>query len=139
MNLQLQYVPLAHAAQTWPLVENEIARMLEFGPCDHTLDQMRMQVCTGNWSLLVFVDADEANKIVGALLVHFQHFPNDRVAFITAAAGKGFFNKNGYKQLTDYLKAEGATRIQSYTRPSMARLSRICGMTAVTTLMDAPL
>ena len=139
MNLQLQFVATEYTAQVWPLVEKEIARMVEYGPCDHTLDQMKMQVCTGNWTLLVYIDADDDEKIVGALLVHFQQYPNDRVAFVTAAAGKGFFNKEGYRQLSDYVKARGATRIQSYTRPSMSRLARRCGMTEVATLMDAPI
>lgn len=137
MSVYLRSVAFEYAAQTWPQVEHFIERMMKYGPCDHTLDQMKMRVCTGDWRLLIFVDENELP--VGALTVVLQQFPNDLIGFVTAAGGKGFFNKDGYKQLTDHLRALGATRIQSYTRPSMARLSRLCGMTEAATLMDAPL
>lgn len=135
MTITMQYVPFEYAAQTWPLVEPLIERMAEFGPVDHTVDQMRMQVCLGNWQLLVFTD--EAEVIVGVVTLSYQDYPNDRVAFVTAASGKGFYNKKGYEEVAQFVKSKGATRLQGYTRPSMARLARRCGMKEVATLMDA--
>ena len=137
MNIRMQYVPLEYASQTWPLVEHHLVRMAEFGPVDHTMDQMKMQVCMGNWQLLVFTDDDE--NIVGAGTVAYQQYPNDKIAFITSAGAKGFCTKKGYDELKEFVKSKGATRLQAYARPSMSRLARRCGMNEVAVLMDAPI
>ena len=137
MTVSIQYVPTEYAAQTWPFVEHHIKRMEGFEPCDHTLDQMRMQVCTGGWTLLVAVD--ESNQITGAATVAFQSYPNDRIAFITSMGGRGITGRNSFKQLQELLRAKGATRIQGYARESMARFAKAYGLKEVAVLLDAPL
>lgn len=136
MNTELRYVPLEHVAATWPQIEHFIQSMEQYGPNDHTLAQMRMRACTGDWLLGVYVENEE---LVGATLISFQNFPNDRVAFVCAVGGKGILTQDGYAQLRTLCASRGATRMQGYMRPSLVRLLKRRGAKEMATLMDDPL
>lgn len=134
MTLSVNYVPLAHAAQTWPLVEEYILEAMKHGFGDYTIDQARLYVCTGQWLLLVAID--EENKVHGAATVSFINYPNQRVAFVTFIGGKLITGKSTFKQMCDVLKANGATRIQGMSRPSVVRLWKRYGFYERTTLVE---
>ena len=118
--LTLQPVPTQHTAQTWPLVEAMLAGAVEHGHGEYTLDQVKLYVNTGDWSLLVVTD--RFNAIHGAMVVSYVNQPNARVAFVICAGGKGFFNKDIVDQLKVIAAGGGATKIQAGTRESVARL-----------------
>jgi hypothetical protein len=134
MTLTVQYVPVNYAAQTWPLVEKYVKMALEHGHGDYTLDQIRMFINIGQWLLLVA--KDEQGNIHGAATSSFINYPNDRVAFITFIGGKLISNKETFKQMSDILKANGATKIQGMARPSIARLWKRYGFAERTMLVE---
>jgi len=125
MTLKAQFVPTHFVAQTWPQCEQYVADAMQYGNGDYTLDQIKLFVHTGQWSLIVI--ADDANTIHGALTVSYINYPNDRVAFVTFIGGKHITNDDTFKQVCDILRANGATKTQCMARPSAARLWQRCG------------
>jgi hypothetical protein len=118
--MKIQAVPVDFIQQGWTLVEGYIAAANLHGGGDYTLDQIRFLVGTGQWLLVVAVD--DAQKICGAATVSFINMPNDRVAFVTFIGGKLIASKDTFTQLTDIVKAHGATKLQGAARESVARL-----------------
>ena len=127
MTLTVQHVPQQYAAQTWPLVEKFIAATEKFGEDDYSLEQIKMYVTLGHWTLLVATDED--NQVNGAMTIAFQNYPNDRVAFVTSAGGAGIVNEPVLDQLKAVLRGMGATKIQAGGRPAMVRLLESQGFT----------
>lgn len=125
MTIRLQYVPTEFCAKTWPQVEKYIEEARKHGYGDYTIDQIKLLVNMGQWLLVVAVD--EQGVIHGALTTSFINYPNDRVAFVTSIGGKLISSKETFKQLSDLLKAQGATKIQGMARESIARLWRRYG------------
>jgi hypothetical protein len=134
MTLTIQYVPVDYAARTWPLVEKYVKMAIDHGHGDYKLDQIKMFVNIGQWLLLVA--RDEQGNIHGAATSSFINYPNDRVAFITCIGGKLISNQETFKQMSDILKANGATKIQGMARPSIARLWKRYGFTERTMLVE---
>jgi len=137
MTLQVQYVPSAHVAQTWPLIEKYIESAQRYGQGDYTLDQVKLLVNMGQWLLMVI--ADENGVIHGAITSSFINYPNNRVAFITYIGGKLIANKETFEQMCEILRANGATSIQGAVRPSIARLWSRFGFKHKTTLVEVKL
>jgi hypothetical protein len=118
--MKIQHVPVQHAAQTWPLVEEYLVESQSYAKGDYTLEQIKLLVLTGSWLLLVATD--DENKIHGAMTVEFSNRPNHRVAFITGTGGKSIINEETFKQLESICRANGATAIECAARDSMAKL-----------------
>lgn len=137
MTLSVQYVPQHQAARSWSLVEPHIKEAIQYGDGDYTLDQVKLLVNMGSWSLLVA--ADDQNVVQGAATVSYMNYPNDRVAFITFIGGKLISNKETFEQMCGILKANGATKIQGYARPAIARLWSRYGFEERTTLVEVKL
>ena len=134
MTLTLQHVPQQYAAQTWPLVEKFIAATEKFGGDDYSLEQIKMYVTLGHWTLLVATD--ENKQVLGAMTISFQSYPNDRVAFVTSAGGAGIVNEPVLDQLKTVLRSMGATKIQAGGRPAMVRLLESQGFTRRYTVVE---
>lgn len=134
MSLTIQHVPVEFVAQTWPLVEKFISDAEKFGGDDYTLDQIKVYLSKGLWTLLVAVDENKA--VQGAAAVSFQNYPNDRVAFVTTMGGKILVNEDVLGKLKDILKQFGATKIQGAMRPSMVRLSKQIGFVERYTIVE---
>lgn len=137
MSLHARFVPTQFVAQTWPQCEKYVAEAMPYGNGDYTLDQIKMYVCTGQWSLIVIIDDD--NVIHGALTVSYLNYPNDRIAFVTFIGGKHITNDDTFKQVCDILRANGATKTQCMARPSAARLWQRCGYEERSTLLEMKL
>jgi hypothetical protein len=135
MTLTVQYVPLTYVAQTWPLVEGYIAdAFAKSNGDDYTVEQVKVFVSIGQWLLLVA--RDEQGEIHGAATSSFINYPNDRIAFITSIGGRLISNQDTFKQMSDILKANGATKIQGMARPSIARLWKRYGFKERTMLVE---
>ena len=134
MTLTVQHVPQQYTAQTWPLVEEFIASTEKFGGDDYTLEQIKMYVTLGHWTLLVATD--ENKQVLGAMTISFQSYPNDRVAFVTSAGGAGIVNAPVLDQLKAVLRGMGATKIQAGGRPAMVRLLESQGFTRRYTVVE---
>ena len=125
--MNIQHVPVAFAAQTWPLVQDFLAKSQQYAQNDYTLDQIQMYVCTGHWLLLVATD--DGHKLCGAMTVEFINKPSKRVAFVTGTGGKFIINEETFKQLENICKTNGATTIECASRNSVARLLTRFGFT----------
>lgn len=137
MTIRAQFVPTHFVAQTWPQCEGYVAKAMPFSNGDYTLEQIKLFVHTGQWSLIVVVD--ESNAIHGAITVSYINYPNDRIGFVTFVGGKHITNDDIVGQVCDIMRANGATKTQCMARPSAARLWRRFGLRERTTLMEMKL
>lgn len=137
MSLSIQYVPLEHAAQSWPLVEEFLLEAFEYGTDDYNIDQLKAMVCTGQQQLIVAVDTD--GNVKGAATVSYVNYPNHRVAFITNIGGRLITNAATFQQLGRVLGLQGATKIQGVVRPAMAKLCKKYGFSEVAALVEVKL
>lgn len=133
-------VGIEYIHQTWPLVEGFIKSAIDKGVSGELLfsmDNIKADLVSGNWQLLVAVD--EQNVIKGAATIAYTNYPLHRVAFITTIGGRLFTSKNTFAQLKVILKQNGATLIHGYGRPSIVRLWRQYEFAPLNTLMEAKL
>lgn len=137
MNLTVQTVHTQHIHQTWPLVEELFVKANKHDDGDYTVDQIKGLLANGSWVLLVATD--EENTIHGAASISFYNMPNYRVGFITAMAGKAIVNEDVYGQVCNFIKANGATRVQCAARESAARLYKQVGMEERHIIMETKL
>lgn len=137
MSIQVQLVSTQYVHQTWHLVTDLFAKAIEHSPDEYTLDQIKALLANGSWVLLVAVDEDKT--IQGAATINFYNMPNYRVGFITTLAGKAIVNEDVYKQVCEYIKANGATRVQCAARDSAARLYKAVGMKQLHIIMETKL
>lgn len=119
--MKVQKVPSEWVNVTWPMVEPHFAKAIQYSHDGYTLDHIQTLVSTGQWMLVVVTDDD--NKICGALTLVFFNRPMDRVAFITALAGKTLFSDDTTAQLKALVASHGATVIEGAVRESVARLA----------------
>jgi hypothetical protein len=126
LNLTVKPVPVNYFHQTWPLVEGLFIAANKHDAGDYTVEQIKGLLANGTWVLLVATDED--NKIHGAASISFYNMPNYRVGFIMGMAGKAIVNNDVYDQVCNFIKANGATRVQCTARESAARLYKQVGM-----------
>lgn len=124
--MKIQHVELAYVNQTWPLVEDYISSALEHGQDDYTVEQVKVFVTTGQWTLLV---ATEEGQVKGAAAINFFNRPNHRVAFVVCIGGRLISNEDTFKQFKNILVMFGATYIEGAARESIARLWTRYGFT----------
>jgi hypothetical protein len=111
---------VAYLHQHWEEIAKYLNPALELSEVeDFTLDQMKVYILNGNWTLFVVV---EEGKLCGAVVVAFSNYPNHRVAFVTAIGGKFISSKETFEKFKVALKNMGATKIQGGARESVARL-----------------
>jgi hypothetical protein len=111
---------VAYLHQHWEEVAKYLNPALELsGVEEFTLEQMKVYILNGNWTLFVVV---EESKLCGAVVVAFSNYPNHRVAFVTAIGGKFISSKETFEKFKVALKNMGATKIQGGARESVARL-----------------
>jgi hypothetical protein len=111
---------VAYLHQHWEEIAKYLNPALELsGVEEFTLDQMKVYILNGNWTLFVVV---EEGKLCGAVVVAFSNYPNHRVAFVTAIGGKFISSKETFEKFKVALKNMGATKIQGGARESVARL-----------------
>jgi hypothetical protein len=122
----LKLVHKNFVSQTWNLVSGFIGDALNYSD-DYSLDQVKVYLTSGQWQLIVALD--DLGKIKGCCTVSFLNYPNDRVAFITTIGGKFISDKEIYREFTELLKTQGATKVQGAARESIARLWRRLGFT----------
>ena len=138
MTLKIVPVDPNHIQQVWPRVVDYIKSALDKGTTEESRNynehHIQQYLTNGQWFLLVAVD--EQNEIHGAATVSFINYPLHRIAFVTAIGGKLISNKETFKQLCDILRVNGATTIQGYARPEIARLWSRYGFEERTTLVE---
>ena len=138
MKLSIQSIDTNYVNQVWHLVEHFLAEALEKGgrieDANYTLQHVRVYLTTGAWLLVVAVD--EQGVIQGASTISFLNYPLHRVAFITTIGGKLITNEDTFAQFSNLLRQRGATKVQGFTRESVARMSAKYGFKPITTLVE---
>lgn len=111
---------VAYLHQHWEEIAKYLNPALELsGVEEFTLDQLKVYILNGNWTLFVVV---EDGKLCGAVVVAFSNYPNHRVAFVVAIGGKFISSRETFEKFKVTLKNMGATKIQGGARESVARL-----------------
>lgn len=118
--MNIQFVPLTAVHLVWDAVAPFIESALEHSKGEYTLEQAKVPLTNGDWSLLVAVDGDQ--KIQGAAALRFFNRPNDRVALIVAIGGRLVSSPDTFEQLKTFCVSNGATAIEGAARESVARL-----------------
>lgn len=131
MTVIVRHVPTDFLAVVMPRAESFIAAGLAYS--DYNVDQAKVCLADGKWSLFVATDAE--NEVVGAYTVAFQNEPNDRVAFIISAAGQGL-GSDLLPQLDQLLMQFGATKAKALARESAARLYKRSGFVEKSVLLE---
>jgi hypothetical protein len=105
----------------WPHIEPFIGKSIEAGGThEYTLEQYKVRLIDGTWTALIATD--DENKIQGAAVVHFFNRPDARVGFIVSIGGRLITNEDTFEQLKNFMRINGATKIEGNARESIARL-----------------
>jgi hypothetical protein len=120
--MKVQQVEPKYLHYVWDGAAPYLEKALEHSAGEYNLDQLKVFLVQGKQALLIATD--ETNGIKGAAAIEFIDYPNDRIAFITAIGGKMIANQNGWQQLEDWLRFNGATAVRGAAYESVARLWR---------------
>ena len=134
--MNIQEVPVQLVNQILPLVEHYIASALDYTD-DYTIDEARVLISTGTWSLIVMFD--EPGQFQGAATVQYFNRPRDRVAFITALGGRLVTDSENAVKLFDIFRANGATSVEAAARDQVLRLWQKYGLAKKYTIIGATL
>jgi hypothetical protein len=130
-------LPIQEIAKEWASVKDYIEQALTQSKCeDYTADDVYKQVVNGVWKLYV-VKNDSSYK--GAIVVSFNRYPLDTVAYICAIGGNLITEDSLVDDFFRQLKEAGATRVQGAARPSAMRLYRRVGMYEKYSIAEAKL
>jgi hypothetical protein len=137
--MKLRPVGIQFVNQAWQHAEKFIKDAEDqYKDVEYTAEQIRVYVMTGQW-MLIMIMSDDDTEVVGAITVSFTNYPNDRIAHITAIGGKLITERDTYQQLSDILRANGATKLQAMVQESGARLWRPLGLEQRAILVEAKL
>ena len=120
-------------AHYWGNVERFIADALSHDQGEFTLEQVKVYLSTGEWTLLGVFEGEE---VVGAFVLQFVNYPNYRIAILVATGGKGIFDKELNVSFEAFVKSKGATKIRGFVRDSMVRLSNRFGYEKVYNVVE---
>lgn len=135
--MNIQEVPVQLVNQVLPLVEDYISSALDYSCGDYTLDEARVFLTTGAWSLVVAFD--EPGKFKGAAAIQYFNRPRDRVAFIIALGGHLVTGHENGKHFFDVLRANGATCVEAGARDGILRLWQKYGLEKKYSIISASL
>jgi hypothetical protein len=105
----------------WPQCEPLIERGLEPADGEANAQHVWEELVAQRAHLLVGVDG--ANKVHVAIAVQFMPYPNYKVAHVYSIGGRGVIeNAQHWAAIKDWMKQQGATKVQGVCRPAQARL-----------------
>lgn len=131
-NLEIRTIPVELVNQWMTLSRSHIEAGLEGSGL--SFDQARVFLSNGSWILLIALD--EEQNLVGAYTLMLANEPNDRVATIVTAGGRGLASTQAFDQVCEIAKSMGATKIQALAKESAARLYRKAGLVDKAILME---
>lgn len=134
MTLSIQQVPLEFVNRVWPSAEEYLKNAFDFAADDYTVDDARVYVASGMWSLIVALD--EEGVVHGAAVVTYYNRPRSRVAYIMGLGGRLVTNKNTCVQLYDIFRRNGADSIEAAARDAVLPLWKKYGLTKKYTIIS---
>lgn len=105
--------------RVWPLVGSMLEHALLFSGREYSAEHLRMMLTRGDQMLFV---ATDDGKVIGAATVEYLNCPNDRVALITAIAGRMIARQDLFEELKLLLRQHGCTKLKGEARSAVARL-----------------
>ena len=136
MNLSVKVIPTQLISAYWVQLSVFIEDALrESESTEYNLSNVRNFLDTGAWSAIGFFD-DELG-LRGAATVTILNHPQERIAFVTTIGGKGLTNEHNWQQLRYICKAAGCSKLQAYSRDSVARLWKQIGFRDRAILVEA--
>lgn len=121
----------------WPVVGGFLDSALSHSEGELNAEDVRQMVKAGHAFVLVIVRAGE---ILAAGAVEVTQYPRYKVANIIAVGGKRvFLRRDEFQWLCRVARDMGCAKVQTYCRPSMARLLERLGMRQAYRVMRADL
>jgi len=131
---QLKIIPSDYIGQLWDEVKHYFERASVTGTDDYTVEQIKYLLVQGKQTLFVIMDEE---KLIGAFSVEFSNYPNNKVMHIAAIGGKSVIEDETVKQLEDWARSQGATKIRAFAQEAQARLYRMkMGLNMVTHVVE---
>lgn len=133
----LQEVPVQIVNQVLPHVEYFLDSALQYSCGEYTIDDARVYITSGSWSLIVALD--DNGKFRGAAAVQYFNRPRDRVAFIVALGGRLVTSSETRDLLFNIFRANGATSVEAAARDNILRLWQKYGLQKKYNIISASL
>lgn len=133
--MNIEEVPLQHINQILPLAEGYISAALDYSCGDYTIDEARVFLASGAWSLIIAYS--NPGEVRGALVVQYFNRPRDRVAFIIALGGRLVTAQENAQKLFDIFRRNGATTVEAGARDQVLRLWKKYGLGPKYTIISA--
>ena len=131
---QLKIIPPDYICQLWDQIEHYFKSAPGAGTDDYTVEQIKFLLVQGKQTLFVIMDGE---KLIGAFSVEFSNYPNNKVMHIAAIGGKSVIEDETVKQLEDWARSQGATKIRAFAQEAQARLYRMkMGLNMVTHVVE---
>jgi hypothetical protein len=131
---QLKIIPSDYICQLWDQIEHYFKSASGAGTNDYTVEQIKFLLVQGKQTLFVITDGE---KLIGAFSVEFSNYPNNKVMHIAAIGGKSVIEDETVKQLEDWARSQGATKIRAFAQEAQARLYRMkMGLNMVTHVVE---
>jgi hypothetical protein len=131
---QLKIIPSDYICQLWDQIEHYFKSASGAGTNDYTVEQIKFLLVQGKQTLFVIMDGE---KLIGAFSVEFSNYPNNKVMHIAAIGGKSVIEDETVKQLEDWARSQGATKIRAFAQEAQARLYRMkMGLNMVTHVVE---
>ena len=119
---QLKIIPSDYICQLWDQIEHYFKSASGTGTNDYTVEQIKFLLVQGKQTLFVIMDGE---KLIGAFSVEFSNYPNNKVMHIAAIGGKSVIEDETVKQLEDWARSQGATKIRAFAQEAQARLYKL--------------
>jgi hypothetical protein len=119
---RIEVVPANYVYHVWDRVEPFLTKGLAKSGGEYTAEHIKMYLTRGEQTLVIIVD--DALEIHGAISIHFNNYPNSRVAFVTSIGGKMLADKDLWAQFENWLRQTGVTAVRGAAFESVARLWR---------------
>jgi len=131
---QLKIIPSDYICQLWDQIEHYFKSASGTGTDDYTVEQIKFLLVQGKQTLFVIMNEE---KLIGAFSVEFSNYPNNKVMHIAAIGGKSVIEDETVKQLEDWARSQGATKIRAFAQEAQARLYRMkMGLNMVTHVVE---
>jgi hypothetical protein len=121
VNLQVKYVAKEELRHYWPLCEKYIALGLVPSQGEANTTHVLMELEAQRMQLIAGLDAQ--GNVHTALVVQFQRMPNYTVAHVFSIGGRGVMdNAHHWSAMKEWMKENGAAKVQGFCRPAQAKL-----------------
>lgn len=136
MKFDLKVIPVELISTYWDQLSLFIEDALHKSDSnEYGMDAVQQYLESGTWTAIGFFDPE--SKMHGALTVTVLDYPNERVAFVTSIGGRELTNEANWQQLRDICKSAGCSKLQAYSRESVARLWKRIGFRNRAILVEA--